>query len=373
MDLDQQRVTDENANIVIKNNKMKGGKNMKASLKNKRAFGQDLTNKTTKAANKQQKAKQSSVSMKKIEIVEDKQPKAVSQKIQQVAPWDLCVIDEDSFVVDYVEDIMSSLREDEILNRGGCVIENEVDFMGAQKDLNYRMRAVLVDWLIEVHRKFKLLPSTYFLGINMLDRYLAKEQLSRKKLQLAGCCCLWIASKYHEIYAPEMDDFIYISDNAFSESDLVKMEIQILKTLQFSLTVPTLLSFAERYGKIAAFYLVKEREIKIIADLIMFVVESSILSYSLCRKHPSLVAAAAFVYSCMATKVFSIDRFKKDELASVIGYDLKQLLPTLNEIDLMVRSVKKAKQKAVYKKYCNAKYSNIGKIDFEKLNRNFLK
>lgn len=169
-----------------------------------------------------------------------------------------------------------------------------------------------------------------------------------------------------------MDDFIYISDNAFSESDLIKMEIQILKSLHFTLTVPTLLSFAERYAKIAAFYLVKGREIKIISDLIMFVVESSILSYSLCRKHPSLVAAASFVYSCMATKVFSVQRFEKDGLPKVIGYDLEQLMPTLNEIDSMVRSVKKTKHKAVLKKYCNAKYSNIGKIDFEKLNRKFL-
>merc|ERR1712241_128610 len=99
-----------------------------------------------------------------------------------------------------------------------------------------------------------MLPSTCFLSINLLDRYLAKRQLSRKKLQLTGCCCLWIASKYHEIYAPEMDDFIYISDSAFEEADLIKTEIEILKTLSFTLTVPTLLSFAERYTQIAAHY-----------------------------------------------------------------------------------------------------------------------
>merc|ERR1711933_571509 len=249
---------------------------------------------------------------------------------------------------------------------------NGFDFMAAQKDLNFRMRGVLVDWLLEVHRKFKMLPSTCFLSINLLDRYLAKKQISRKKLQLTGCCCLWIASKYHEIYAPEMDDFIYISDNAFTDSDLVAMEIQILKTLQFTLTVPTLLNFAERYAKIASFYLSKKRGIKIISDLIMFVVENSILSYSLCRKHPSLVGAAAFIYSCMATKVFSMARFEKDELQTVVGYELNSLMPVMLEIDSMVRSAGKTKHKAVYKKYCSAKYSNIGKIDFEKLNRKFL-
>merc|ERR1712130_484818 len=286
-----------------------------------------------------------------------------------MAPWDLKCIDNDQFVTDYIVDIMKCLRASELESGTGAGI----DFMSNQKDLNERMRAVLVDWLSGVHRKFKLLPSTYFLCINLLDRYLAKQQLSRKKLQLTGCCCLWISSKYHEIYAPEMDDFIYISDNAFTETDLVKMEIEILKTLQFTLTVPTLLSFAERYVQIASFYLSKDREMKIIHDLIMFIVESSILSYSLCRKHPSLISAAAFVYSCMATKVFSLQRFEKDELNKVIGYNLKQLMPILIEIDSMVRTVKKTKHRAVYKKYCNAKYSNIGKIDFEKLNRKFLK
>jgi len=289
-----------------------------------------------------------------------------------VAPWDVRQVENDQFVVDYVEDIMCALREDEMLNRGGCVIENDFDFMEAQKDLNHRMRGVLVDWLLEVHRKFKMLPSTCFLSISLLDRYLAKKQLTRKKLQLTGCCCLWISSKYHEIYAPEMDDFIYISDNAFSEKDLMKMEIDILKTLGFTLTVPTVLSFAERYVKVAQYYLVKPREIKIISDLIMFIAESSILTYSLCKKHPSCVGAAAFVYACMATKVFSTKRFVDDGLAKVIGYSLKQLMPTLMEIDAMVRAVKKTKHKSVYKKYCSSKFSNIGKIDFEKLNRKFL-
>lgn len=185
MDLDQQqlsKVNDENANIN-KKYKNKNAKGIKQSSKNKRAFGQDLTNKANKAH--------------PIEIIEDvtakkdqqQKPKIAPKEVHkanELAPWDLRRVDEDEFVTDYVEDIMSSLREDEILNRGGCVIESDFDFMGAQKDLNYRMRAVLVDWLIEVHRKFKLLPSTYFLGVNLLDRYLAKEQLSRKKLQLAG-------------------------------------------------------------------------------------------------------------------------------------------------------------------------------------------
>merc|ERR1712130_947525 len=110
-------------------------------------------------------------------------------------------------------------------------------------DINARMRTVLVDWLIEVHRKFKLSQAAYFLGINMVDRYLAKRQVKRTNLQLLGCTCLWIASKYHEIYAPEMDDFVYISDNAFSTEELTAMEVEVLKTLGFELTVPTVMNY----------------------------------------------------------------------------------------------------------------------------------
>ena len=58
--------------------------------------------------------------------------------------------------------------------------------METQKDINARMRTVLVDWLIEVHRKFKLSQAAYFLGINMVDRYLAKVQVKRTHLQLLG-------------------------------------------------------------------------------------------------------------------------------------------------------------------------------------------
>ena len=46
--------------------------------------------------------------------------------------------------------------------------------MSKQSDINEKMRAILIDWLIEVHLKFKLLPETLFLTVNMIDRYLEK-------------------------------------------------------------------------------------------------------------------------------------------------------------------------------------------------------
>ena len=77
------------------------------------------------------------------------------------------------------------------------------------------MRAILVDWLVEVHLKFKLMPETLFLTANLIDRYLATRAVSRKNLQLVGVTAMLVASKYEEIWAPEVRDFVYISDKAY--------------------------------------------------------------------------------------------------------------------------------------------------------------
>jgi len=70
----------------------------------------------------------------------------------------------------------------------------------------------LVEWLIEVHLKFKLLPETLFLTINLIDRYCMVKQVLRNEYQLLGVTAMLIASKYEEIYPPEIRDFVHITD-----------------------------------------------------------------------------------------------------------------------------------------------------------------
>lgn len=83
------------------------------------------------------------------------------------------------------------------------------------------MRAILVDWIIEVHLKFKLLPETLFITVSLIDRYLELEQIKRTNLQLVGVTAMLIASKYEEIYAPEVRDFVYITDNAYTKEEIL--------------------------------------------------------------------------------------------------------------------------------------------------------
>lgn len=78
------------------------------------------------------------------------------------------------------------------------------DYMHLQPDINAKMRSILVDWLVEVHRKFELMPETLYLTINIMDRFLAVKVVPRKELQLVGISSMLIACKYEEIWAPEV-------------------------------------------------------------------------------------------------------------------------------------------------------------------------
>jgi cyclin B len=97
------------------------------------------------------------------------------------------------------------------------------------------MRAILVDWLVDVHAKFKLLPETLFLTVNLIDRYLSVKQITRARLQLVGVAALLITTKYEEIYPPNLKDFVYITDNAYTKEEILEMECDILCVLDFNL------------------------------------------------------------------------------------------------------------------------------------------
>lgn len=109
------------------------------------------------------------------------------------------------------------------------------------------MRSILIDWLVEVHHKFKLFPSTLWLCVNILDRYLEKVSIMRSKLQLVGVTALFIACKFEEIYPPEVRDCVYITDYAYDREEVLKMETTILVELNWEILVPTGYHFLTRY------------------------------------------------------------------------------------------------------------------------------
>ena len=124
-------------------------------------------------------------------------------------------------------------------------------YMRHQRAINENVRAILVDWIISIHAKFKLLPETLYLTINLIDRYLCFFDVQKRDVQLIGVASLIIATKYEEIYPPTVKDIIYLTDNTYSREQILKMEMSILFNLQFEIQQTSSYRFLERYWKIA--------------------------------------------------------------------------------------------------------------------------
>jgi cyclin B len=67
------------------------------------------------------------------------------------------------------------------------------------------------------------MSETLFLTTNLIDRFLTKDSVSRKNLQLVGVTAMLLAAKYEEIWAPEVRDFVYISDKAYNRQQILDM------------------------------------------------------------------------------------------------------------------------------------------------------
>ncbi|TYG84000.1 hypothetical protein ES288_D01G214300v1 [Gossypium darwinii] len=148
-------------------------------------------------------------------------------------------------VVEYVDDIYAYYKKTEV---SSCVSPN---YMDRQFDINEKMRAILIDWLIEVHYKFDLMEETLFLTINLIDRFLERCTVIRKKLQLVGMTAMLLACKYEEVSVPIVEDFVLISDKAYTRKDVLDMEKLMVNTLQFHMSVPTPYVFMRRFLKAA--------------------------------------------------------------------------------------------------------------------------
>jgi len=90
------------------------------------------------------------------------------------------------------------------------------DYMTAQMEITDVMRAILVDWLVEVQESFELNHETLYTAVKMTDIYLSKKQVRKEDLQLVGATACLIACKVDERIPPMVDDFLYVCDDAYT-------------------------------------------------------------------------------------------------------------------------------------------------------------
>jgi hypothetical protein len=122
-------------------------------------------------------------------------------------------------------------------------------YMDNQHEIQWSMRAVLMDWLVQVHHRFNLLPETLFLCVNYIDRFLSCKVVSLGKLQLVGATAIFIAAKYEEINCPSVQEIVYMVDGGYTIDEILKAERFMLTMLQFELGWPGPMSFLRRISK----------------------------------------------------------------------------------------------------------------------------
>ena len=245
---------------------------------------------------------------------------------------------------DYVNDIFGYYKRVESSYMASAT------YMESQADINDRMRAILIDWLVEVHLKFKLMPETLHLTVNIIDRYLEKKQVSRRNLQLVGVTAMLIASKYEEIWAPEVRDFVYISDRAYTREQILNMEKTMLNELNFNLTVPTAYPFLGRYLKAAG----ASRETSFLAA---YLVELGLVDCATLKYKPSMLACAAV---STAQAAMGGERFSYT-LERHAGVTETEATPAIKHLAKLMSKAPTANLVAVHKKYMGQKFMEVAK------------
>ncbi|PIN17229.1 Cyclin B [Handroanthus impetiginosus] len=249
--------------------------------------------------------------------------------------------------VDYVEDLHAYYKK---MESSSCV---SPDYMVHQFDINERMRAILIDWLIEVHHKFELRDETLFLTVNLIDRFLEKQSVVRKKLQLVGLVAMLLACKYEEVSVPVVDDLIFISDKAYTRKEVLEMEKLMLNTLQFNMSLPTAYVFMTRFLKAAQ----SDKKLELLS---FFLIELCLVEYEMLKYPPSMLAAAA-IYTAQST-IYGVGQWSKT-CEWHTGYSEDQLLECSRIIVGFHDKAATGKLTGVHRKYNTSKFGYAARCE----------
>ena len=209
---------------------------------------------------------------------------------------------------EYLDEIYMNLLLDE------KKFKNKInpEYFSFQKSINYKMRSILIDWIIEIHFYFKFLKKTLFQTVYIIDAYLSKKNIDKKFLQLLGVASLLISCKENEIIYPRLNKLIQLTDNAFTISELKNMEIKIMKTLNFDILSPT----AEEFFEINAKFFNFSDEHMCVGE---YFLKCSLIGYIILKYNQSTIAIAC---GYIIMKCFNLEG--TDLILKNCNFDIKE-------------------------------------------------
>uniref|UniRef100_A0A8C3YCR9 G2/mitotic-specific cyclin-B1 n=2 Tax=Suina TaxID=35497 RepID=A0A8C3YCR9_9CETA len=247
---------------------------------------------------------------------------------------------------EYVKDIYDYLRqlEEEQAVRPKYLLGREV---------TGNMRAILIDWLVQVQMKFRLLQETMYMTVSIIDRFMQDNCVPKKMLQLVGVTAMFIASKYEEMYPPEIGDFAFVTDNTYTKYQIRQMEMKILRALNFCLGRPLPLHFLRRASKIG------EVDVEL-HTLAKYLMELTMVDYDMVHFPPSQIAAGAF---CLALKILDNGEWTPT-LQHYLSYTEESLLIVMQHLAKNVVMVNRrlTKHMTIKNKYATSKHAKISTL-----------
>lgn len=268
--------------------------------------------------------------------------------VQQDKIVDIDQLDGDNpqLVSEYIKDIYKYLN---LMERKYRVSATFLD----GKLVTAKMRSVLIDWLIQVHVKFHLLQETLYLCVQIIDAYLQAMDVNKMNLQLVGVTAMFVASKYEEMYVPAIEDFVYMTDNTYTKSEIRQMEISILKTLNFMFAKPFPLHFLRRFSKAGQ----SDPKQHTLAKYFM---EMSLHDAEFSSFDPSYLAACSL---CLSFKMLDGPEWN-NVMEHYSNYNLASLWPGMQKLaKLSLKAMEPDyKYRAATNKYASSKFMRISQL-----------
>ncbi|RUS71536.1 hypothetical protein EGW08_020706 [Elysia chlorotica] len=253
--------------------------------------------------------------------------------------------DDEFHVAIYAQDIFDYYKRREFMFRIPSYLGTK------QCHITPAMRAILVDWLVEIQENFELNHETLYLAVKLTDLYLSRVEVDKEMLQLLGSAAVFIASKFDERFPPLIEDFTYICDNVFDKNQFIEMEMEVLKRVDFDLGIPISYRFLRRYAKVA-------RSTMETLTLARYILELSLMEYSLVSELDSMIAAAALY---IAMRMRSEGAWEGDVIKAS-GYELEQIKPLVPKLNALLHSQPDARLKTIFCKYSHIVFHEVAKI-----------
>ena len=255
-----------------------------------------------------------------------------------------------AFVGEYLEEIYMNL----LLEESDSTIKPKMGYMNNQPEINEIMRAILIDWIIDVHLRFRLRQETLFMTIWLIDTYLSFAFVQREKLQLLGIACLLISCKSHEIYYPQHNKLIDMTDNAYTNEEMLVMENEILKKLNFFVVCPNPIDFYNILSKMFNF----EKKQYYLGN---YFIESALVNYQILKYSPSVIASSC---AYLVMKYYRINGYQKLYNNFIIKeqYPEDVIKDAAKEIYTLVEILSRSRFKSVKKKFSLTQFENVSEV-----------